>query len=343
MKLQTDLKKRAVMRSSFTKIFNTTSQLLHTGSEGEIDLDTIKANEEILHGKIFELLTLDECVFNLMLADGVDKDELEGELSGSGVYKKKYTALCVQISHVVSSEGSIEIYAERKLSKRSVSIAMKRFNIGSHCDSRLEVPGGSEMETSIASHWGSSGKTGYRHIRTLIDTGSQRFYITKELVVKVGYQSVGEEELRHSLFGGRQSNSILQGSSHNDYLGEGPNLVEAIPPPLLWSRLKPVGVIADIKKVFLHINLCKRDRDFVRFLIKDKGEREDTWSVFVHNKVQEIRRLSDKKPWRHVAGTMNPADVQVEGVQLKCCFGQNGGRGQSSSRWLLLSGLFLHA
>ncbi|KAJ8871346.1 hypothetical protein PR048_027663 [Dryococelus australis] len=53
--------------------------------------------------------------------------------------------------------------------------------------------------------------------------------------------------------------------------------------------------------------------------------------VFVHNRVQEIRRLSDNKSWRHVAGTKNRADTASRGFQLKCCFGQNGGRGQSGT------------
>ncbi|KAJ8894689.1 hypothetical protein PR048_007354 [Dryococelus australis] len=83
--LQTAVKKRVVMRSSFTKIFNSTSQLLHTGSGGEIDLITIQANQAIVHGKISELSTLEECVSDLMLLAGVKKDELEGELSGSDV------------------------------------------------------------------------------------------------------------------------------------------------------------------------------------------------------------------------------------------------------------------
>ncbi|KAJ8889652.1 hypothetical protein PR048_009152 [Dryococelus australis] len=261
------------------------------------------------------------------------------------------------------------------------------------------------------------GKTGDRHISILIDTGSQRSYITKELVAKVGYQSVGEEELRHGLISGHQSNKanhkwfhitlenpgsnyvcgfddldqdticssvptvkrevcqrtfkdtgvtikddtspiqvlvradvagrLLSGEriiledglvafntylgwtvmgkvsdtelcsqtmivdvlgigdpekqrtredlvstvkehfersikrnvekkkdmrpSPNDSLEEGPNLIAAIRLLLLWFRLKPIGVIADIKKAFLHTSLSERDRDFVQFLLKHKG------------------------------------------------------------------------
>ncbi|KAJ8871775.1 hypothetical protein PR048_028115 [Dryococelus australis] len=250
-----------------------------------------------------------------------------------------------------------------------ISIAIKGFNIGSRCDSRVMVPGGSEKETSIATPADLmlivriKGKTVDRHIRILIDTDSQCSYITKELTAKVGYQSVREEELRLDLFGGHQSNKVnhtlfhltLENSdsnyvcdfdtldhntmccsvytakrevcqsalketgikitddsspiqvlvradvaevfeewkregivqdvknftpndehslpnrpvikeqgttkvrpvfdasykvSHgpflNDCLEEGPNLIEAIPPLLLWFRLRPVGVIANI-------------------------------------------------------------------------------------------------
>ncbi|XP_055932040.1 uncharacterized protein LOC129962320 [Argiope bruennichi] len=54
--------------------------------------------------------------------------------------------------------------------------------------------------------------------------------------------------------------------SLNQYLECGPNLIELIPDILLRFRDRKFGVIADIRKAFLQINIRNEDRDFLRFL-----------------------------------------------------------------------------
>lgn len=57
-----------------------------------------------------------------------------------------------------------------------------------------------------------------------------------------------------------------QNVSLNDCLETGPNLIDLIPAILIRFRLKPIGVVADIKKAFLQLSVNPKDRDVLRFL-----------------------------------------------------------------------------
>ncbi|GBM83678.1 hypothetical protein AVEN_84250-1 [Araneus ventricosus] len=72
--------------------------------------------------------------------------------------------------------------------------------------------------------------------------------------------------------------------SLNEYLHSGPNLIELISNIPLRFREKKIGVPADIRKAFIQINICKEDRDFLRFLWwKNKDCQEH--KVFRHARV----------------------------------------------------------
>ena len=59
------------------------------------------------------------------------------------------------------------------------------------------------------------------------------------------------------------------------------HVIELMQSIILCFRKRNLGVIADIKKAFLQINLCPRDRDFLRFLWYPEGKLQ----VFHHKRV----------------------------------------------------------
>ncbi|UYV74213.1 hypothetical protein LAZ67_11002500, partial [Cordylochernes scorpioides] len=106
---------------------------------------------------------------------------------------------------------------------------------------------------------------------------AEAFYLPHRPVVKL---SSGTTPIRPVF---DASSKVYRSPSLNDCLEKGPNLIEMIPNLLLRFRNGKFGVVADIKKAFLQIEVNERDRDYLRFLwYSQNGEKTE---VFRHRRV----------------------------------------------------------
>ncbi|UYV71446.1 hypothetical protein LAZ67_8003250 [Cordylochernes scorpioides] len=106
---------------------------------------------------------------------------------------------------------------------------------------------------------------------------AEAFYLPHRPVVKL---SSGTTPIRPVF---DASSKVYRSSSLNDCLEKGPNLIEMIPNLMLRFRNGKFGVVADIKKAFLQIEVNERDRDYLRFLwYSQNGENTE---IFRHRRV----------------------------------------------------------
>ncbi|GIY80959.1 hypothetical protein CDAR_70932 [Caerostris darwini] len=105
--------------------------------------------------------------------------------------RRHYNVMCPELKPVVST-GSV------KLVDKAVENSNEKFNTLANPTCSADVL----LQTLVVYLYGNDGSF---PVRALIDTGSQKSYITKEAVSKMSYEPIRAEDMIHNLFGGVES------------------------------------------------------------------------------------------------------------------------------------------
>ncbi|XP_043496428.1 uncharacterized protein LOC122520404 [Polistes fuscatus] len=111
------------------------------------------------------------------------------------------------------------------------------------------------------------------NVRLIIDSGSQKSYITKEAVREMGYEPIGEQTMGHSLFGGRRTETVCH-KKYRVHLGDLDDtyrcnfvamdqdiICEKIP------RVKSDECLGELKKLKIRLSDTQSDDHAVALLI----------------------------------------------------------------------------
>ena len=95
---------------------------------------------------------------------------------------------------------------------------------------------------------------------TELDYEGPSYYLPHRAVIKSESTTTPIRPVFDASSKGPHSHSL------NDCLEKGPNLLQLMPDIILRFRMKNIGFVSDIRKAFQMIEICERDRDFLRFL-----------------------------------------------------------------------------
>ncbi|KAF8763403.1 hypothetical protein HNY73_021591 [Argiope bruennichi] len=189
--------KRKTVRSAFTRLFNHLDESAKTEVNIAEDLDCL-ATFQLLGEKNNELLQLNEDILNLLLmSEDINEDDIEKE-SRSADEVQVNCGSCGQRHHAVMCLDKKTVESSNSQETTDSSINFGQFNTLTNPTCSTSV----FLQTLVLV---LRGETQDFAVRALIDTGSQKSYITKEAAKKMKYPALKERTLIHTLFGGMQN------------------------------------------------------------------------------------------------------------------------------------------
>ncbi|KAF8764944.1 Spindle assembly abnormal protein 6 like protein [Argiope bruennichi] len=216
--------KRKTVRSAFTRLFNHLDESAKTEVNIADDLDCL-ATFQLLGEKNNELLQLNEDILNLLLmSEDINEDDIEKESRSADEYSLNFKRMsllvdrktnptvnadtlssgpselwnCGQRSHAVMCPDRKTVESSNSQEATESSINFGQFNTLTNPTCSTSV----FLQTLVVV---LRGETQDFAVRALIDTGSQKSYITKEAAKKMKYPALKETTLIHTLFGGMQN------------------------------------------------------------------------------------------------------------------------------------------
>ncbi|KAG5869805.1 hypothetical protein JTB14_037540 [Gonioctena quinquepunctata] len=241
-------KHRSVLRSAFTKKANELEQLITVEVK---DMQQIQVAWGILQQKYDALVISESEVYESLLAQDASEEDLEFELESSDVYRVRFTTMKLrfkkgghdeEVRSVLQSEQLSTRYQTGHMSRRCRSrlkcvicgkshvtlmcadLPSNKITPADQLSGSRDKEGTKTENQVLANHTSahvflqtlrvkiSSGDR-TREVRVLIDSGSQRSYVLKSTVLRMGYVPKRTECIRHCLFGGTQTSE----QRHNCY------------------------------------------------------------------------------------------------------------------------------
>ncbi|GFR22613.1 DUF1758 domain-containing protein [Trichonephila clavata] len=182
-----------------------------------------------------------------------------------------------------------------------------------------------------------SGPLKTKIVRCLCDSASQRSYINRDLAEFLDLKVDHPEFLKHSLFGGIETEKIkhfafkcelqeIRGNfsceaillDKEDPITKTKNEM-SIPKLELLAAVIGTRLVQSVK-TSLNIHSIQTfywtDSKVVLCWIKNSG----TWKTFVRNRIKEIHSSSSKEDWYYVPSQMNAADIASRGCNAQTLF-----------------------
>nr|CAD7416038.1 unnamed protein product [Timema poppensis] len=148
--------------------------------DGEKELVVIETNHQLLKGKYTELANLDEQILNSLLESDASENELSSEIASADEYKANWATMCIRFGRFKSGDKE----NLKKDLPESTRVPLENTLANNSCPEVL-------LQTLTVR---LKGERGNRTVRALVDTGSQRSYVLKEM--KESFQDSKSETLK---------------------------------------------------------------------------------------------------------------------------------------------------